>query len=676
MHASCTAIFIAAALLFCGAASAQEYRVTQRYITTCAGVLYDEGGPDSSYVNGAWHATTICPATPGARVMLDFTVFDLDTTGRVRVYDGMGLLDPQLGPAYAGQELQGQLVVATPQNPTGCLTLLSSSSPAPGGGDLEAVISCTEPCPAPTAAWAATMEDTLRTCMGLPAVFDGSASTAQPGHTIAMWIWSFDDWTDTTTTAMTEFMFAPPGVHTAALHVVDETGCTSRIPATVMVLAASPTQLTVTATPETVCPGEAVVLSGTATPGAPLLIHMPVPVCNGSQPALPLPDLMDTVFAATMTVMDAEPGAVLTDLAQLGDICLDIEHTFMGDLVIALTCPNDTTVVLHNRGGGSTFLGDADEHSAPEILGTCYTYCFSATPEHGTWAACSWMGATPNVMPVQQGRALRPARYTSYEPLEGLLGCPLNGDWTITIRDMEVLDSGTLCTWCRSDAAAVDSSLVAAGPVPGPGLWSGLSVVNDPGTPGLATAVPPTLGTFGYTFTVQDSYGCSRNTSAYVEALHTFTPVLEEGDDDEVCVTPVGPAYAWMFDGEEVTVDGWCWRPPGPGLISVIAVGPDTCTAAATFVVSGVDGADAAGARLNVFPMPTNGAFVVQAGGWEGQWATWQVVDAAGRTVHQGRMGVVAGAFHTELALDLRPGPYLLRVSDTHRTRSVPISVY
>ena len=39
-------------------------------------------------------------------------------------------------------------------------------------------------------------------------------------------------------------------------------------------------------------------------------------------------------------------------LLQNNEVEVDISHTFIGDLVIELVSPNDTSVLLHNRTGG------------------------------------------------------------------------------------------------------------------------------------------------------------------------------------------------------------------------------------------------------------------------------------------------------------------------------------
>lgn len=78
---------------------------------------------------------------------------------------------------------------------------------------------------------------------------------------------------------------------------------------------------------------------------------------------------------------------------------LDIDHTFIGDLLITLTSPAGTEVVLHDRRGGSSndIRATFDQNSAPALA--------------------------------------------------QLTGEALQGDWTLSIRDLARLDTGRLNSW-------------------------------------------------------------------------------------------------------------------------------------------------------------------------------------------------------------------------------------
>ncbi len=45
---------------------------------------------------------------------------------------------------------------------------------------------------------------------------------------------------------------------------------------------------------------------------------------------------------------------------------MDIEHSFIGDLVIDVIVPTGQSVVLHQQGGGATFLGIPVDDDLPQ----------------------------------------------------------------------------------------------------------------------------------------------------------------------------------------------------------------------------------------------------------------------------------------------------------------------
>jgi|GEM_PF-3754842 len=61
---------------------------------------------------------------------------------------------------------------------------------------------------------------------------------------------------------------------------------------------------------------------------------------------------MTLAFHSTITVGSALAGTVITDVAQLGDICLTMEHSFMGDLFISVECSNGQSEVSIEQNSG------------------------------------------------------------------------------------------------------------------------------------------------------------------------------------------------------------------------------------------------------------------------------------------------------------------------------------
>ncbi len=286
--------------------------------------------------------------------------------------------------------------------------------------------------------------------------------------------------------------------------------------------------------------------------------------CNSSAEPLLLLDIVEVPFISETLVNSAEPGTLLTDIAQLGDICMEIEHSYMGDLVVSLSCPTGNTVILHQQSGGGTFLGDAnDAYSAlGPYSGTCFTYCFNADPDFGTWVDCARFGLTPNVVDVSEGYALAPGSYQSAESLDGFLGCPVNGIWTLTITDMLAIDNGTLCNWCIGPAIAPDGAFAAFGPHlgtsnPDSSSWSGTNATTNTAYPTFAEAVITEAGPEEFTYSVIDTYGCVYDTTFSV--LVVAAPSADAGPDLSVCADSVLlNALVSGADGVDLT---FSWSP-------------------------------------------------------------------------------------------------------------------
>lgn len=146
-----------------------------------------------------------------------------------------------------------------------------------------------------------------------------------------------------------------------------------------------------------------------------------------------IPDDQSIVHTVTLLIEDAEFDAI-ENIAQVPDVYINFEHSFMGELIISLICPNGQAVALHNGGGGSTYLGEPiDVDNLPDEPGIGYDYTWSSSAVLGTWAQESSLFT-----------ALPSGTYSAVGGWENLIGCPVNGQWTIEFVDMFASDNGFL----------------------------------------------------------------------------------------------------------------------------------------------------------------------------------------------------------------------------------------
>jgi len=147
-------------------------------------------------------------------------------------------------------------------------------------------------------------------------------------------------------------------------------------------------------------------------------------------PAL-VPDNADSCLTLVMDNLPVEPGAVVTGLL------VDMEHSYMGDLSISLSCPNGQTLNVHSQGGSGAFLGEpVDDGNQPDLVGIGYLYEWSSSATNGTWEANAGLNET-----------LPAGVYESVEPFANLDGCPVEGTWQLEVCDLLSQDNGFIFDW-------------------------------------------------------------------------------------------------------------------------------------------------------------------------------------------------------------------------------------
>ena len=125
--------------------SAQDIFMSNGSYSQCTGFLFDSGGQDNNYANNEEYTLTLCPDStePGAAVELDFSTFDTQQNADIlTIYDGDDTSGALIG-SFSGTNSPGVILAS---NPTGCLTLVFSSSGSISRPGFEALISCAVPC--------------------------------------------------------------------------------------------------------------------------------------------------------------------------------------------------------------------------------------------------------------------------------------------------------------------------------------------------------------------------------------------------------------------------------------------------------------------------------------------------------------------------------------------------
>lgn len=357
-------------------------------------------------------------------------------------------------------------------------------------------------------------QDTLLVCQGELLPFDATDSEAQGDALIVEYAWAFQDggpWV-TGSGAQTSYSYASSGAYAVLLVVTDSNGCSDTTDTPIVVhVSATPSFAGTTTT--TICEGDSLILSGTSS-------FMPPPFSSDGGP---IPDLQGTPVSWNIEISSALPGQTLADVADMTAVCVNMEHTFMGDLMITLACPNGQSVVLHQQNGGGTNLGSPG-------TAECWNYCWSPLATNGTWA----QNGTGGTLPA--------GTYESLNSMTGLVGCPVNGTWSITFVDLWAVDDGFLCDWSLDFFPGLFVPEDGTSQVIVSTNWTGPGVLSTTANP--ATAVPGSSGEHSYTFSVSDNFGCSYDTTLTVQVQPAFE-VFALLSDTSISASVEGDTYRW-----------------------------------------------------------------------------------------------------------------------------------
>lgn len=185
-----------------------------------------------------------------------------------------------------------------------------------------------------------------------------------------------------------------------------------------------------------------------------------------------LPDGSGVVYTSTLNINGFSPGATLTNLNMLQNICLNMEHSYMGDLELRLIAPGGQNLLLKSAyGGGSTDLGEpiatgpVDGSASSTLIdpGVGYDYCFNQTPLYGTMvseANIHYRNYTDLQGHTYSDYFLPAGTYVPEGNLNTLIGTTLNGNWTVWVMDHMYLDNGYIFNWSISFVGDLPDSIV------------------------------------------------------------------------------------------------------------------------------------------------------------------------------------------------------------------------
>ena len=236
-------------------------------------------------------------------------------------------------------------------------------------------------------------------------------------------------------------------------------------------------------------------------------------------------------YRSPIRFMAFDVGSMVTSAQDIDFVRINIEHSFMGDVIIALECPNGQFAALKYSqlapsgcgdskfdslyraecGGFGTWFGEAvpematdpcDSSEYGNRAGVGWNYCFSESLGHVyggqdgmIYNSDNWLHLNAYNHNVVDSTHIAAGThfYHPQESFSQLVGCPLNGTWNIVVQDNWGRDNGWLFDWELSidpamyvpphmasvalDGEEVDSVFVLAPPQSDTTIGYGLRVV-------------------------------------------------------------------------------------------------------------------------------------------------------------------------------------------------------
>lgn len=561
--------------------------------------FFDSGVNSGNYGSGENEIIVVCPDFAGGTSKLAMTfginnglTFDVDASDTVYVYDGLNISAPLLGKHNSITDPFGFNHTASfVNNTSGCLTVQFISDGAVEGTGWDANITCVqnpqpfEPKmqgflngtgpdiinPADTGYADICLGDSIMfVATGLyPYSSDITGVGYSQNNTNVSFDWEFSDGSQATGDTV---WFKPTGRngYLALLRMVDAFPQGQSITSKIRV-ATLPNFSGLLNGNDTICVGDTTRIVGAVTPSD----TAGVSATNGNfqlggiiAGLTPLPDGSGINYTTTVNISGFLPNQTITSVSDIQEFKVTMEHSFLGDLEMLLECPNGTQVSIFNGyspgiipggfGGGNTFLGDAFDQNLG-TPGVGWEYIWSTV--NATWGDFPTEFAAGNTLPttISNGNAMNPnGIYLPEESFANFIGCPVNGNWTITVRDNIGTDDGFIFEWGILFDPAINPNSEVYAPSIVSAQWLSAATVL-PGNPtdtfiDVTSTVP---GDFGYTFQVTDNFGCNFDTTVFVHYL--FPPSVPA--DTVVCDTVFQLAGASL-------AKGGVWTYTGPGTAS------------------------------------------------------------------------------------------------------------
>ena len=587
---------------------------TQPTYTGCTMTVTDIGGTNGDYQSNRDDVVTLISNDPNngaVAVNVDITSMDIPCGDTLFIYDGPAAVDSMLLDYFTScDSLQTSVItVAATVRSNGSITIRFKTDGDTVGAGFIITTECVSPCQRinveidPSLSSKVPYMDAdgyfyLDVCpydtimLAARGIYPDNDFSYHQDDAHATFHWDFGwEIIDTLGGNVLGRQFPEGRGYDVAISITDSAGCFSYVPYTFRVRTSSNPIREVLDFPE-VCAGTEVELSV----GYDFISALQVDTVGSEQvtslsvtDTVFLPDGQDCgngcSYISPVTFTSFSPAATITSANDILFVRVFIEHSYVGDVWIRLTCPNQQYVSIlkkyqsssttgcsglipagewgwNTSDGGYCFFGNYYEPDGTDKcdptqnpMGGCWNYCWSnATNQGYQYNSGSYVYSNAN----RSGNYLdstNVAQMTNVFHPDGsfasLIGCPMNGTWSIEVVDGWGSDNGYMCGW----EMALDPSLL-------PQDWSYQVLVDSawlvgPGADG-PVVVPDSAGELTYQIYVMDELGCVYDTVNHMSVVGHPQPNL--GEDFNICygdITVLDPHYTQGGAEGQTTVYHW-----------------------------------------------------------------------------------------------------------------------
>ncbi|RLD46071.1 MAG: hypothetical protein DRI86_04220 [Bacteroidetes bacterium] len=585
---------------------AQTYLISDfnnQTISTCSGTFYDSGDSTGNYSTNESYTVTIGPGTNSTYIHIVFNSFNVGIGDQLEVYDGANTSAQLIAIFNNGNNPVGYTLQPSFFNFSAKLTLKWTSVTSSAGWD--ATLSCGYPC---------QNFNTTLVYSNPPYTIDSGIYFIDicPGDSVELLAsasFGLNDifyHQDTNTTNFTwnfgpniningqavSAVFNNAQGYNAYIIATDTIGCHSSQSTEVRIRVSTlPTFTGTDVLDNTICQNDSTILSGIAHPTRWQII----PSLSVAGTTF-LPDGTGVSYTSDLVFSGFPTGQSIQQVSDIVQIFAEMEHSYLGDLNIIINCPNNSAVTLKSfPGAADTFLGEPiDDSPSTPTPGLGYMYHWKASGTTTMVAAASTythdftdvLGTVytnqsflpPSTVYPLTSTASSPfpiVEYLPETPFTNLVGCPLNGTWSITVTDNLAIDNGFIFSW------GIDFN-----PALFPVAWGYTPVIDTTywnyGSGDTTSYTAFNAGMQAVNYTMVDGAGCTYDTS--ITIMVNPLPDINIGNDTSICIydfitlkSGIDSVPSNVIWNNGISADSITVNPVVSTLYSLVATSTDGC---------------------------------------------------------------------------------------------------